>query len=70
MSIKSVKIRETFCDFFMEHPELKVEIDSKWKILKVIFPPEANHTSCTQIGNQVLEIAYTYEDKSFYFSVW
>ncbi|MFR2534932.1 MAG: hypothetical protein ACLTEH_02130 [Clostridia bacterium] len=70
MSIEPIKIRETFYDFFMDHPELKVEEDSQWKILKVIFPPEANFTSCTQIGNQVLEIAYTYKDKSFYFSVW
>ena len=65
---KGVKMRETFDDFFLNHPELKINRDKDGDIINISPAlPDVEISSQTIINNQPIQLIYTYKGKEIVF---
>lgn len=64
--IKAVKIQETFEDFLESHPEIIPVRDSCGNIEKILFPPNAEQTSFTNVNGNI-KLYYLYNGSNHHF---
>lgn len=67
--LKGVKIIETIDDFLKEHPELKVQRDTKGRIIRFIFPDDAKETSYIICFDKIY-VSYTHHGRDISFSTY